>query len=180
MALTHACVMQFGKYKGKSVEALALTMEGYAFLGHFSKARISGEDEFASLRRFVRRVLDLGDRVNVVQTCACGKHPAAYALYYAQSAMIFEKFCCEKCRPAAGELGLVYQLVPLRFSSQLRFGDMHERERFVEFLVRAVGLSRPITARKAFAFFFPAEAAEQAEALRKQVPKPVAMALGLI
>ncbi len=168
--LKHACRINFGPFRGRTIEALVFDSEGYEFLYHFSKER-GQEDCLASLRAFARRILAMADEKPVVtRTCDCGNVPK-FAKYFTGRATIFESLHCEQCKPDSCELGQYYWLVPLVFSSQRLFRNPDERKRFVRFLTTWVGMSRPITANRAFAFFFPVEAAAQRQEREAQIPE---------
>jgi hypothetical protein len=170
MALKHACRLNFGKFHRRSVEDLIFDPDGYEFLYHFSRRQVE-DDDMASLRAFVRRVLALADAKPVVsRTCDCG-HIPKFGKYYAGGLTYFEGVYCDHCRPSQVELGQAYWLVPLVFSSQRQFHNPYDRKRFVAFLTMLVGMPRPVTALKAFAFFFPEEAAAQQRKLDAQIPE---------
>jgi len=162
------CTLHFGPFKGRTVEQLMFNLEGYDFLNRFVRCPTK---EMESLARFISRVLELGESPLITRKCSCGNYASDALYFWGTACYPTAEVYCQKCVEGHREIDSVYRLIPLRFSSQKIFVNDYNRKRYLDLLIQSLGLTRPITADKAYRYFFPREAESRDKEISVRIPR---------
>lgn len=155
-------VIQSGKRRGKALEMLMF--ENYAFLRWFLVHKLNSNktQNKNSLHRHLEWLVEQGESRQPTLVCPqCGQGPIKYfsVVYnYDGDVSIDSGYtCCDKteCREALAKMALekTCQLLPIRFSSLLRFSNKSDRRRATKLFRQVFGLPERLTRNEAFRFF---------------------------